>query len=68
MKPSDTSPKMQKHYDELWQRLSCEERFLKGLQWIQFNREFLLAGIRARFPHFTETEVRQELRHELYDD
>lgn len=50
MKQSDTSPEMQKYYGELWQKLSFEERFLKGLQWIQFNREFLLAGIRSRFP------------------
>lgn len=68
MQPSDTPPKMQKYYDELWQKLSFEERFLKGLQWIQFNREFLVAGIRARFPNFTETEMRRELKRELYGD
>ncbi len=63
---SDTSPEIQKQYDDLWRGLSCEERFLKGLQWIQFNREFLLAGIRARFPNLTEKQLRQELWRELY--
>lgn len=66
MKKFDTSPAMQKHYDDLWRNLSFEERFLKGLQWIQLNREFCLAGLRARFPHFTENEIRQELLRELY--
>lgn len=66
MKVSDTTAKVQKHYDSLWRKLSMEERFLKGLQWIQLNREFSLAGIRALHPHFTEEEIRKQLLHDLY--
>lgn len=66
MKTSDTSPEAQKYHDSLWQKLTCEERFLKGLQWTHLNRELLIAGLRARNPHFTEEELRTALRQELY--
>ncbi|OGQ05346.1 MAG: hypothetical protein A3F82_00980 [Deltaproteobacteria bacterium RIFCSPLOWO2_12_FULL_44_12] len=63
---SDTSPEVQKHFDALCRQLSEEERFLKGLEWIRLNRELLLAGFRARFPHFSEEQIRKELMREVY--
>lgn len=66
MPPSDTKTSVQKIYDDLWRRLSMEERFQKGLEWISMNRQLLLAGIRARHPHFSEEELRQELMREVY--
>lgn len=66
MPPSDTKPQMQQVYDQLWQKLSLEDRFLKGLEWIQFNRELLLAGLRSRHPNLSEEEIRQKLLQDLY--
>ena len=66
MTPSDTKPKVQQHFDELWQNLSLEERFLKGLEWTNLSREMLLAGFRTRFPHLSEDQIRQKLAQELY--
>ncbi len=66
MKPADTAPKIKKYHDALCRNLSMEERFIKGLQWIQASRVLMLAGIRARHPHFTEEEIRKKLLQDLY--
>ena len=68
MPRSDTCPDVQKKLDELWRHLSGEERFLKGLELIQLSRGMFLAGVRARFPHFTEDQIRAEALRELYKD
>ena len=66
MIPSDTNLKVQQRFDELWQNLSLEERFIKGLEWTVLSREILLAGFRARFPNLSENQLRTKLAQELY--
>jgi len=66
MQRSDTHPDVERHFDELWRNLSMEERFRKGIVWIQWSRALLLAGLRARFPDFSEEQIRKKLAQELY--
>jgi len=66
MKKSDTNPEVQKRYDELWRKLTMEERFVKGLQLVKLSRALILAGIRSRNPQLSEQDVLKELRQQLY--
>ena len=47
---SDTSPEVQKIYDEKIKALSSEERFLRGLSLTHFCREICWFGIKDRNP------------------
>lgn len=67
MPPCDTPPEVQRQFDELWQRLSPEERFVRGLELIRVSRKMFLAGLRARLPQASEKELRQKMIQLLYN-
>lgn len=67
MPQSDTSPDVEKEYDERWKKLSPEDRFLKGLSLIALSRKMLIAGLEARYPDRSSEELKQLLRKQLYD-
>ncbi len=65
---SDTSPEVQKVYDQKIKQLTGEERFMRGLSLTHFCREICLAGIRDRNPSFNESEVRAHFFEAVYGD
>lgn len=66
MIPSDTTNAIQKKYDEMWRKLSPEQRFIKGLQLIHLSRQMLLAGFKARFPELSEQELKERIVQQVY--
>lgn len=66
MLKNDTSPAVQQLYDELWRRLTPEERFRRGLALIAASRAMLVAGLRANFPQDSEDAFRSRLCVQLY--
>lgn len=67
MKMLDTTIETQKKYDELWQKLSAEERFLKGLKLIDLSHKMLRAGFKARFPQLTKTQLNKKMIEQLFN-
>lgn len=66
MPQSDTSPDVEKEYDERWKQLSPEDRFLKGLSLIALSRKMLMAGLEARHPGLSPEDLKQLFRKQLY--
>lgn len=67
MPPSDdTPPAVQAHYDSLWNALPPSDRFLKGISLITFSRQLLIAGIRARYPHLDQQQLREAIIRQVY--
>lgn len=55
----DTTPEMQKHYDELWCNLTEEQRFLRGLDLICLCQQMLFAGYQSRYPDLSLIELKK---------
>jgi hypothetical protein len=68
MTRSDTSPKVQKLYDDLWRRLSPSERFMKGLALSHLSRQMIIAGIKSPHPNLTPRQLKQKLQQQLYPE
>lgn len=43
-------------------RMTLSERFAKGLNFLRNTRELLAAGVRARHPEWTESQVAEETK------
>ena len=43
-------------------RIGPEERFARGLRFLQMIREWLAAGVRSRHPEWSEEQVKVETR------
>lgn len=66
MQKLDTSPDIQKVYDEKIRALSEEERFLRGLSLTHFCRMALKAGIQDKHPDISEIEFRIKFFERIY--
>ena len=62
----DTSPEVQKVYDQKIRRLSEEERFLRGLSLTHFCRQICLAGIQDQHPSMTPEEMKIAIFERIY--
>ena len=65
---SDTSNEVMKRQFEVWRAMSPGERAMLADQLSDDITQFAIAGIRAQFPHASETEVRNELIRRRYGD
>ena len=68
LRSADTSPDMQKKYDELLKGLSPEDRFLKGMSFIAFCHSCLIAGFKAKFPELSEKDLKRTIIEQVYGD
>ena len=66
MPPLDTTPEAQKIWDNLWQNLSLQERFKKGLELTDLSHALLLAGFRSRYPDLSEEELKKKIIRQIY--
>lgn len=66
MHKADTSPQIQKVYDEKIGRLSEEERFSRGLSLTHFCREICFAGIQEREPSLKGPGLRARFFEAIY--
>lgn len=57
MNPNDTSLEMAELQKELISSLSDNEKLLKVLQYMEFARNCMLAGIKEQYPDCTEEEL-----------
>jgi len=48
-----------KLYIQALRRMSPEARLLKSFELSQFSRELFIHGLRKRFPHLTEDELKK---------
>jgi hypothetical protein len=46
-------------YIQTLRRMTPEQRLMKAFELSQTAKQLLMAGLRERFPHLTETELRQ---------
>ena len=63
---SDTSPEIQKIYDQKIRELSEEQRFLRGISLTHFCRQLCLAGIQDKLPNLTPEEIKVQLFERIY--
>ncbi len=58
---SDTSPEIQAIQDEIYRRMTGEERLKLAFELSDTARAFALAGLRQRHPDWTDWELKREL-------
>lgn len=66
MRKSDTNPETQKIFDELYRKLSYENRFKSGLELTSLSRRMFVAGLQARHPQLSGEALRKEILRHLY--
>jgi hypothetical protein len=58
MCPADTSPEAWKVFLDLQRKMSPSEKLQRTLEWSEIIRKFAEAGMRQRYPHADEAEIR----------
>jgi hypothetical protein len=58
MCPADTSPEAWKVFLDLQRKMSPSEKLQRMLEWSDMVRKFAEAGMRQRYPHADEAEIR----------
>ncbi len=65
---SDTHPEIEALQIELWRKASPTRKMQMLAQMNAFARELAMAGLRSRYPHATEAELRYRLAVLLYGE
>ncbi len=63
---SDTSPEAAAIQDEIFRRMTPEQRVLLALEMSESMRSVALAGLRSRRPELSESELARELMRLMY--
>ena len=63
---TDTTPEMQRIWDERWRQVPPAERLRMGCEMFGAAKALAVAGIRAEMDHEDETEVRRRLFRRFY--
>ena len=64
---SDTSPEAAAIQDEIFRRMTPEQRVRLALEMSESMRNVALAGLRSRRPELNEAELSRELLRVMYD-
>jgi len=64
---SDTSPEAAAIQDEIFRRMTPEQRVRLALEMSESMRNVALAGLRSRRPDLNEAELSRELLRVMYD-
>ena len=64
---SDTSPEAAAIQDEIFRRMTPEQRIRLALEMSESMRNVALAGLRGRRPDLDESALRRELMRIMYD-
>lgn len=64
---SDTSPEAAAIQDEIFRRMTPEQRVRLALEMSESIRNVALAGLRSRRPELSEAELSRELLRVMYD-
>ena len=64
---SDTSPEAAAIQDEIFRRMTPEQRVRLAIEMSESMRNVALAGLRSRRPELNEAELSRELLRVMYD-
>lgn len=64
---SDTSPEAAAIQDEIFRRMTPEQRVCIAIEMSESMRNVALAGLRSRRPELNEVELSRELMRIMYD-